>query len=231
MTRALLFDLDDTLYAERQFVRSGFRVVAAEVETRFGVPRREALATLVGALRRGRRRRALQDLCEHHVLSAGIIPDLVETIRAHTPVMRLPDSTVAVLHAARRAGWRIGVVTNGLPAIQARKVDALGLRQFVDVIVFADECGAGLGKPERAGFDAALAALGMPADLAVFVGDDLRCDVFGARLAGMRTVWMRHGAKRAGDMPGIAPDRSVTRIEDALIAAESVLAMEVAHAA
>jgi len=231
MMRALLFDLDDTLYAERQFVRSGFCVVAAEVEARFGVARREAQATLVGALRRGNRSRALQELCERHLLPVGIVPDLVDAIRAHTPSLRLPDSTVEVLRAARGAGWRLGVVTNGFPAIQARKIEALGLRDFVDTVVFAHECGAGLGKPERAGFDAALAALGMPADLAVFVGDDPRCDVLGARRAGMRTVWMRRGARSTGQVPGTAPDRVVTGMQDVLIAAEALLATEVAHAA
>jgi len=231
MTRALIFDLDDTLYAERQFVRSGFRVVAADVEARFGVARREARATLVGALRRGNRRRALQELCERHLLPVGIVPDLVDTIRAHTPDLSLPDSTVALLQAAREAGWSLGIVTNGFPAIQARKVAALGLRERVDAVIFAHECGAGLGKPERAGFDAALAALGMPANLAVFVGDDLRCDVLGARRAGIRTVWMCRAARSAAEVPGAAPDRVVTRMQDVLIAAEDLLATEVAHAA
>ena len=231
MTRALLFDLDDTLYAERQFVCSGFRVVAAEVEARFGVARRDALATLIGALRRGHRSRALQELCERHLLPGGMVPDLVDTIRAHVPALRLPDTTAGALREAREAGWRIGVVTNGFPAIQARKASALGLRALVDVIVFANECGDGTGKPERAAFDEALAALDVPASHAVFVGDDLCRDIFGARRAGMRTVWMCRGNRPEGHMAGARPDRVVTRMEDVLGAADDLLATEVANAA
>lgn len=231
MTRALLFDLDDTLYAERQFVRSGFCVVAAEVESRFGVPRREALATLIGALRHGRRSRAIQELCSRHFLPSGVVPELVDTIRAHVPALRLPEATAATLIGARQAGWRLGVVTNGFSAIQARKASALGLHTLVDAIVYANEWGSGAGKPERAPFEAALAALAVSAGQAVFVGDDPRCDMFGARQAGLRTVWMCRSPRPAGDVPGGAPDRVITGMHDVLSAAEDLLATEVAHAA
>jgi hypothetical protein len=45
---------------------------------------------------------------------------------------------------ALRPTWRLGVLTNGVPAIQARKVAALGLGAVVEV-VFASAHGTGAG--------------------------------------------------------------------------------------
>jgi HAD superfamily hydrolase (TIGR01458 family) len=55
------------------------------------------------------------------------------------------------------------------------------------------------GKPERTYFDAALATLGLPADRAAMVGDDIVNDVLGAQAAGLTGILVRTGKYRAGD--------------------------------
>ena len=89
-----------------------------------------------------------------------------------------------------RTAWRLGVVTNGRPDIQARKIAALGLEPLVDTIVLAADHGLGLGKPEPAPFLDACQALGVTPSQTVFVGDDLRCDITGAHAVGMKTIWL-----------------------------------------
>ncbi len=149
-SRAILFDLDDTLYPLERFVMSGFRAVAAAVEARWRVPQAAALETLVSAVAASRGRE-LQVLAERHGLAAGAVPELVDVIRRHVPDLRLPELSLSVLGALRR-DWRLGLVTNGRPDIQARKVHALGVHRLVDVIVYAHGVGSGAGKPEAAPF-------------------------------------------------------------------------------
>ena len=55
------------------------------------------------------------------------------------------------------------------------------------------------GKPEKAYFDAALAALGMAADRAAMVGDDVVNDVLGAQAVGLTGILVRTGKYRPGD--------------------------------
>jgi FMN phosphatase YigB (HAD superfamily) len=88
-------------------------------------------------------------------------------------------------------------VTNGDPAIQRRKVDALGLGALVDSVVFAGEHGTGAGKPEAAPFAAALDRLDAVAGRAVFVGNDEVCDIAGAAAVGMKTVLLVPSPPRA----------------------------------
>ena len=55
------------------------------------------------------------------------------------------------------------------------------------------------GKPEKAYFDSALAMLGVTADRAAMVGDDIVNDILGAQVAGLTGILVRTGKYRAGD--------------------------------
>ncbi len=186
--RAIVFDLDDTLYPLRGFVRSGFQVIARRIEQERGFSGWRTLRALCRASQVAPGRE-LQHLCEHAGLPAAEVARFVGLIRCHTPRLRLPAETVRVL-AALRSGWRIGVLTNGQPAIQRRKVAALGLAAYVDAVVFARECGQGTGKPDPVAFETVLDRLGAKPARSVFVGDDLEADVIGAWRAGMHAIYL-----------------------------------------
>jgi putative hydrolase of the HAD superfamily len=71
--------------------------------------------------------------------------------------------------------------------VQAAKIDALGLRRLVDVVLYAEEYAPG-GKPAAAAFRAVLSRLNLPASSCIAVGDDPLCDVRGGHAAGLATV-------------------------------------------
>jgi HAD superfamily hydrolase (TIGR01509 family) len=124
------------------------------------------------------------------------------------PAIQLSHEVADTLHALRAAGWRLVVLTNGLPSVQFRKVAALGLSSLVDDVVYAEEHVAG-GKPAAAAFRAALAALDLAPEQCVCVGDDLLRDVRGARALGIRTIRMaRPGVTAApGEEADVVVDR------------------------
>ncbi|NOT24486.1 MAG: HAD family hydrolase [Acidobacteria bacterium] len=210
--RALVFDLDDTLYPYRQFLSSGFRAVASAVEREHGVSSALALRTLWHARTGNSRGREVQHLCGVLDLPAAIAPALVALIRDHVPTLRLPDRSRRMLQALR-PGWRLGILTNGTPEVQARKVAALGIAPFVDTVVFARACGDGRGKPASDGFQRVLEHLHTPAGSSVFVGDDAVADIEGAAGVGMRTIHLVRGRRTAD--AGLSPaccDATVTTL-------------------
>lgn len=222
--RAILFDLDDTLYPLTQFVMSGFRAVALAVEAAWGVPRAVALETLVAAASVSRGRE-LQVLIERHDLPPAAVPGLVDVIRGHVPDLRLPELSLAVLGSLRR-GWRIGIVTNGRPDIQARKVRALGVRRLVDAVVYANHEGSGAGKPEPASFLEACRQLDIAPASTVFVGDDPDRDIAGAQGVGMKTIWLPARAVPQPARPAAPADVIVASLADVPAAAARLLAPE-----
>jgi len=185
--RAVIFDLDDTLCPVRLFRRSGWAAVADHLERTRGLDRVRSLRVLADVVDGARRGQELQVLIDAWRLPPALLAELVAVFRSHRPTLPLPDVSAQALAALGRT-WKLGILTNGMAEIQARKIRALGLASLVDVIVYATEHGLGLGKPEPAPFREILARLGVEPSHAVFVGDDEWCDIAGAHRAGMRTV-------------------------------------------
>jgi putative hydrolase of the HAD superfamily len=102
--------------------------------------------------------------------------------------MQLPHVSLRTLDTLHRDGWRLGILTNGRPFVQARKIAALGVGGLVDAVVFASEHGSGVGKPEREPFLEIAQRLHVPPSRAVMVGNDERCDIAGAIGAGLRAI-------------------------------------------
>lgn len=211
--RAVLFDMDDTLYPERRFALSGFRAVALEVERLAHVPAPQVFAELRRAQADGARAEAFQRVCRRFDLDAGLVPHLVQVLRTHPARLRLPRPARRVL-GQLRAAFRLAIVTNGPSEMQRNKVAALGLADLVDEVVYAVEHGGG-GKPDPEPFLVALARLGVSAAEAVHVGDDPVCDVAGGRAVGLRTVRVSWLTRRTARLPeGTEADELVRGLDD-----------------
>ena len=185
---AVVFDLDDTLYPYRRFVRSGFAAVAAYLQREYAVPAQESFRVMVQAARGPRRGRELQAAIQVFALPPGTFVEVIRVMQDHDPHLRLPGQSHDTLRALKRGGWQLGVLTNGVPSVQARKIAALGLCPYVDAVVYATECGTGAGKPDRQPFHDISRRLNVAPDRVVVVGNDERCDVIGAIDAGMRSI-------------------------------------------
>jgi putative hydrolase of the HAD superfamily len=226
--RTAIFDLDDTLYSREQFLQSGFVAVSEFLAQQYGMPAPWTLATLRRAHVAGRCGAEFQALCADHGVPDDLVPALVEVFRTHRPHLDLAPGAAEMLARMRADGWRLGVLTNGLPSTQRTKVDALALQTHVDQVVYAEEHAAG-GKPARAAFDEALARLDADPATTVFVGDDLAKDIRGARAAGLKTIRVSAGAPRRAD--GEDADLVLGRLDDVPSSATSLLKGAGAHAA
>jgi len=104
----------------------------------------------------------------------------------------LYDDVQPALRALSAAGLRIGLISN-----TRRPLDEFAAHFDLRGLFAASVSSAQLGflKPHPAIFQAALAAVGVPAAAAVMVGDSVKADIEGARQAGMRAVLLR----RSGD--------------------------------
>ena len=191
--RGLILDLDDTLYPREQYVQSGLMAVARHVHETRGISAMDAFAVMAEARRHGQAGRELQALCAAFRIPEETIESLVEAFRSHRPLLRLPKETVRTLVALRASGWRMVVLTNGLPRVQRAKVLSLGLWAFVDDVIYAEEHARG-GKPAAAAFRTALSRLALPARSCVCVGDDPTCDIAGATAMGVATVLVGRGS-------------------------------------
>jgi putative hydrolase of the HAD superfamily len=188
--RCVVFDIDDTLYLERDYVRSGFRAAGEWARDRLGVEGfggRAWEAFLAGE----------RDTVFDVVLTAcGVAPSpelvagLVEAYRSHVPsVSLLPDARSCL----ERLGGRVtlAALTDGPAASQRAKARALELARWAAPIVFTDELGEGYIKPSPDGFRIIEAEAGYAGGECVYIADNPAKDFGGPRALGWRTVRVR----------------------------------------
>jgi putative hydrolase of the HAD superfamily len=193
MIAAVLFDLDDTLYDQRQWLDGAWQAVAARAALD-GVDRGrldEALRDLAadGSDRGTIIDRALARLGETSVS----VPALVAAFRSHAPVKLDPYPGVVDALSDLHARVPLGLISDGDPVIQRAKLNALGLTPFFSSVVLSDEHGRAHRKPDPLPFRVALTELGVDARDAVYVGDRPAKDVAGAVCSGLRGVRVRTG--------------------------------------
>jgi putative hydrolase of the HAD superfamily len=85
MLRAVVFDLDDTLFPERAYVLSGFRAVAFWCEDKLGIRARRAFEEMSELLDSGMRRDTFNRLCEAHGEPQAAVSEMVGVYREHRP--------------------------------------------------------------------------------------------------------------------------------------------------
>jgi putative hydrolase of the HAD superfamily len=193
MVRALLIDLDDTLYDEASYVRSGMAAVAQEM-SRLPVDRSadQIAADLLHELARNGRGRIFDTVLERLGLAPdpALIAGLVETYRDHNPSIALWPGVREAL-ADLTGDHRLAIVTDGLGRMQRRKVAALGVEPLVEDIIYCWELG--WPKPDPRAYVSAMQALGADAATTLVVGDNPGHDMAAARAAGVRSVRVRSG--------------------------------------
>jgi putative hydrolase of the HAD superfamily len=209
--RGLILDLDDTLYPRERFIRSGFAAVANDLQRRHGVPAGIVFKTLSRAFVAGAAGNEFQAVCQQFGLSTREVPYMLRVFRAHKPNLWLPYETGEALRRLRTDGWKLAILTNGLPAVQAAKVDALALAPMVDHVIYAEAVVPG-GKPDPAAFEAALDVMELTADRCVVVGDDPINDIAGARNADLRCI--RVARPDVSVEPGGEADLVINSVED-----------------
>jgi len=191
--KAVLFDLDGTLYDRDEVVLRVAHEQYDRFRARFGDSDRDAVIARTlefddhGYARRvDVYRRVLDGMDVDAQLAADLESDFWDCYCRHCGQ---PPDTVATLEALRRAGKKLGVITNGPIDWQSRKLRTLGLEPYFDDVIISDA--VGVAKPDAKIFRLALDRLGVAPAEAMYVGDHPQIDIAGARGAGLSAAWKR----------------------------------------
>jgi putative hydrolase of the HAD superfamily len=191
--RAVLFDLDDTLYDRDALVlRIAHEQVVAFREQLDGVDANVFVRRLLELDAHGY---GSKPAAYARIVSELALPStLAESLEHHfwesyDRICELPEETGDVLRTLRARGLKLGVVTNGRTDRQALKLERLGIAPLFDAVLISQS--EGIRKPDAAIFARAVARCGVEPGEALFVGDHPENDVGGARTAGLIAVWKR----------------------------------------
>ncbi|MGD0451248.1 MAG: HAD-IA family hydrolase [Candidatus Bathyarchaeia archaeon] len=192
MTRvsAVVFDLDNVLYDEKEYVYAAFRSIAHFLSGKCGFSEDQVYSKLVFDFEKkgSMYPRLFNDALSDLGLDQNLVPEILKLYALVDSKVELFLEATSVLLALRSLGLKLALVTNGNVRIQSNKVRLLGVEKFFDVVVYARETPSAREKPYPEAYEMALQKLGVGAGEAISVGDNPHTDFLGAKQLGMRTV-------------------------------------------
>jgi FMN phosphatase YigB (HAD superfamily) len=207
--KAIVFDVDGTLYRQGPVRRAMFARLASEllINPVRGWRTMRALKAYRDAQEHLRRWPAGGDVataqyalaCERASVDRESMAACVAEWMEQKPLTVLPrfgqPGMLGVLHTCRAQGVRLGALSD-YPAQD--KLKALGLEGLFDVVLCAQQSSVNVFKPNPKGLLRAMESLGTAASETLYVGDRLDVDLPTAQAAGVRCVIIAHGGQRAG---------------------------------
>jgi len=190
---AVLFDLDDTLYAQADWLEGAWQAVARRAAG-FGVDEERLCRALTAVAAHGSDKGRIIDRALEAVDARAVpVRALVDTF-LHFHPQRLwpyPGAAETIRFLATRVP--IGIVTDGSPELQRAKLRSLRIERLFDAVVITDDLGRSRRKPHPAGLVRAARLLRVDPTRCAYVGDRPEKDVAAARAARMRAVRVRTG--------------------------------------
>lgn len=201
----VIFDLDDTLYSEKQYVRSGYKAVAKLLGD-------EALADRLWTYFENGKP-AIDELLNE----LGCVEkkaECLEAYREHLPEITLYDGVSELIQNLISKGIKVGIITDGRVSGQKRKLQALGLDKLIDDIIITDELGGTqFRKPCDIAFRIMQRRWKIPFEQLLYVGDNEAKDFQAPKQLGMRSAYFKNtdGLYFVSHAEGI---KDITGIED-----------------
>jgi len=187
MTKAVFFDLDNTLYDAEQYFLGAFEIISKHVSLKYNISEERVYKKLV---RLWREKTSMypylfDDLANLFHLDRDSPKELVAIFNQyHCRLEPYPD-VMPTLGKLKETGYRLGIITDGDVARQKRKIASLGLEPLFALIIYAKEIEP---KPSSSTFLIALDKLKVKASDTFYVADNPLLDFRGAKEAGMSTV-------------------------------------------
>lgn len=195
----LVFDLDDTLYKEVDFVKSSYLAIAAVLSERGLMSADEVVELLGSPFDMGAGIDRLVARLMAVAPECGIeARNIVEIYRTHTPVITLTQQVEKTLAFLKEQNTCMGLITDGRSVTQRAKIRALGLHRFFDEsdILISEEIGA--DKHSRIPFELMMER--HPEQLGfAYVGDNPAKDFLWPNRLGWMTIML------AGDHANLKP--------------------------
>jgi HAD superfamily hydrolase (TIGR01549 family) len=228
LIRAVLFDLDDTLFDHAHCarcaldaVRSAHPPFSAADPLELERSHSRILEEIHGDVMLGRMPLDAARVERFRRLFRSVGEDVDDEVAASAAAgyrqayieSRRAVAGAAALLAAVKPRAKVGVVSNNLLEEQQAKLRHCELDRYVDVLMVSEE--AGVSKPDPKIFEMALTRLDCAASEAVMIGDSWPADIVGAQASGIRAIWVNpHGA--APPDPTVPVLRSLVPVDDVL---------------
>lgn len=133
LNTVIVFDLDDTLYKEINFLKSGYARIALEIKKQICKDVHDEMLNLYY-----NKEPVFDKIKSKYSLSMSI-EEMVNLYRYHKPNINLSKGVIEILNLLRNNKIKLGLITDGRSITQRNKIEALGLIDFFNEVIISEE--------------------------------------------------------------------------------------------
>jgi len=228
MITTVVFDLDDTLYDEIEYCKSGFAAVAeflanpamASAFDETSLPEAPSTERIFGVLweqfTTGNRTKTFNAALDELGIGYNdkLIGELIEIYRNHNPKITLPQDSRDVL-CELSTKYTLALLTDGFLPAQKLKVQALGIEKYFKLIVYTEQLGRECWKPSPAGFEKIMQTLRAKPENTAYIADNEKKDFIAPNKLGFLTIQLIRPARIHTSVsvePGAAAQHTIGQI-------------------
>jgi len=189
MVKAVIFDLDDTLISEYEYVRSGFNHVSKILSEKYGLNEKRIYEELLSMYRENSKNvfnRLLEKFNIPYVNED--ILSLVKLYREHIPSINFYKDVIPFIDYLKTNNIKTGIITDGYAETQKIKLEKLKAYELVDYIIITDELGKEYWKPHPKSFEMMRDCFNVNFDKMIYVGDNPEKDFYINSVYPIKTV-------------------------------------------
>ena len=185
--KALIFDMDDTLFNEIEFVFSGFKAVDDWLKTNWN--QQGFYKTATNIFLNGDNQLVFNKAldCMGIDYTSSQITKMVDVYRNHSPNINILEDFLE-LQMKIKPWVKLGVITDGYLVTQKNKARSLRLNDYFHTIIFTDEYGKEYWKPHRHSYDMICEEFSCQPTECIYIGDNINKDFITAKQLGWRTI-------------------------------------------
>ena len=189
MIKAVVFDLDDTLISEKEYIRSGFKVVAKKIAVEHNLNENDVYELMYETFNEDSKNvfnRVLDKLGIQYEID--YIKELINCYREHMPDIKLYDDAKYIIETLHQKGFKLGMITDGYKVTQRNKLKVLDIDSYFEYIVVTDELGREFWKPHSKPYEIIKDKLNLDYENMVYIGDNVSKDFVTANKLGINTI-------------------------------------------
>lgn len=189
MIKLVIFDLDDTLISEKEYIKSGYTAVSTYIEKKYKIDSKETYDKLYKYFVNKIDKTFNRLLTEYKIkYTENDIIDLVNIYRNHVPSINFYDDVIATLKLLKEKNIFTGIISDGYYSTQSNKLNALNAYELFDKVILTDELGKEYWKPDPKAFEIMKQEFNIHYDEMVYVADNPKKDFLIKKYYPIRTI-------------------------------------------
>lgn len=192
--KVIVFDLDDTLFDEIEYVKSGFQEVSNYFSNKFKLNQNLLYNFMFQDMEKNGRGKIFDNMLENFkIYSRKNIQKAILIYRTHKPNIVLAEESIEILNYYNGKKIPLYIITDGNKIVQNNKIEALKVRKYIKKDFITHRYGVKHSKPSTYCFEKIAKLENVDYKDIVYIGDNPNKDFVNIKKMFFRTIRIKKG--------------------------------------